>query len=285
MGKRKKTQEAPPVKVRRYRDWTILRRIFAFVFPYKWEVIKLVFLSIVNSLLGLAYPVGVMFIISELTATYDYTTEQFVSDPARFTNVLIVGLGLLGVMILAFYLKKTYIYKMSFLGQSAMLDIRRSLFDNLQILSLNYYVERPAGKIMSSVTNDVDAVSNLISNAIIQIVGDVFTVVSSIVAMLLISFTLSITILVLIPVGFIIMFFFAKKSREYFRKSRETISNITSNLQETISGSRTIKAFVTEDENIETFKELNEADRMVNLSAARMNAFVGPIVQVLIVWQ
>ncbi len=281
MGRRKKPQEAPPVKVRRYRDWTILRRIFAFVFPYKWEVIKLVFLSIINSLIGLAYPVGVMFIMSELTATY--SGGAFISDPARFTNILIVGLSLLGVMVLAFYLKRSYIYKMSFLGQSAMLDIRRSLFDNLQILSLNYYVERPAGKIMSSVTNDVDAVSNLISNAIIQIVGDIFTVVSSIVAMLLISFTLSITILILIPVGFIIMFFFAKKSRKYFRQSRETISNITSNLQETISGSRTIKAFVTEDENIEIFKELNEADKIVNLSAARLNAFVGPIVQVLIV--
>ncbi len=283
MGRSKVTSNPPPTKIRRYRDWTIMKRIFSFVLPYKWEVVKLILLSLLNSLVGLAYPVGVMFIMAELTASYDSVNQVFVNDPTHFSNVLLVGLGLLAVMLLGFYLKKTYTYKMAYLGQSAMLDVRRQVFDRLQILSLNYYVERPAGKIMSSVTNDVDAIANLVSNAVIQIVGDVFTVISSVTAMLLISLTLSATLLLIMPAGFVLMFFFARKSRQYWRRSRETISNITSNLQETISGSRTIKAFVTEDENIEIFKELNEADRNVNLSAARLNAFVGPLIQVLVV--
>src|SRR5271157_4380114 len=277
-----KKKENVPEHVRRYRDWTILKRMFKYVFPYKIQVIQLIFISIGVSLTGLAYPLGVMFIMSEITAAYDATTGKFVSDPSTFNTILLVGLLLLGVMLVAFYLKRTYAYKMSFLGLSAMMDIRRQLFENLQILSLNFYVERPAGKIMSTVMNDVDAVNNLISNAIISVIGDLFTVIASIVAMIIISFILSITILILIPVGAFIMFFFAKKSRDYYRRTRETISNLTGALQETISGARTIKAFVTEDENIEVFRELNYQDRVVNLNAARLNAFVSPIFQVLI---
>jgi len=94
------------MKIRRYRDWTIIKRIFSFVLPYKWEVVKLILLSLLNSLVGLAYPVGVMFIMAELTASYNSETGIFVNDPTHFLNVILVGVGLLAVMLLGFLPEK-----------------------------------------------------------------------------------------------------------------------------------------------------------------------------------
>ena len=114
-------------------------------------------------------------------------------------------------------------------------------------------MNRPAGKIISSLTNDVESVNNLVSNAIIKLIGDLLTVIVTITSLLIISWELTFFILGFAPLIGGILYVFAKKSREYWRKTRRTISLITSLLQESISGSKTIKAFV--NETLESFKK------------------------------
>jgi len=183
------------------------------------------------------------------------------------------------LMIINFLTKRMYQYRINMLGQKAMTDIRNDLFIHLQNLSLKYYTERPAGKIMSTLTNDVGTVNMLISNSLIQLIGDLFTVITTFVLLNIISWKLTLIIIVLAPFFGLIFFQFARRARVYWIRSRRTIANITGILQESISGSRTIKAFATEDLNIATFDTANKEDLKVNWQAAKLNAFLQPVTQ------
>lgn len=265
---KKKKKPGLPKRVRKYPDREIVRRVFKYVFPYKKQVIFLLFLTLISALMGLGYPFGVMIIMENLY-------------PPNYPIILAVGIALVGMMVLMFFVKRTYNYRVSILGIQAMNDIRQDLFDHLQVLSSQYFIDRSTGKIMSTLTNDVGAVNNLISSAVIQFIGDLISVLGTMIALIVLSFPLTVVILLVLAVGAPIFYGFAKRSRSYYRRTQQTISNLTKQLQEGIVGSRTIKAFVTEEENIQKFQETNEQNLAANLSAAKINAYLQPVIQIL----
>ncbi|GAB4307155.1 MAG: ABC transporter ATP-binding protein [Promethearchaeota archaeon] len=267
---KKKFSVEGPKRVRKYRDAVIVKRLFSYVNPYKRRIYYLLVLTLVTALLNLVYPFGVMFIM------------EYLGPPPNFTMIVSVGFGLLALTLGNFFVQKSYNFHISMLGVNVMNQLRQDCFDHLQVLSYNYFVERPAGKIMSTLTNDVGAVNNLISSAIINVIRDLVSVVGSVIAMLFLSPELSGVLLFVFALGAPIFYWFAKKSREFYRQTQRTISSLTGQLQESISGSRTIKAFVTEEENIAKFQELNVENLRANISAGKMNAYLQPVIQLLI---
>ncbi len=249
-----------------YTDKEIFQRTLEYVFPYKKEIKLLIFLVLATSVTQMGYPLGMTFVLQAI-------------ENESMSQLILVGFAVLGITLINYFVKKAYQYRIQIMGQRAMTDIRNDLFAALQSLSLDYYSEFPTGKIMSTLTNDVETVNELISARLIQMIGDVFTVVATFIAMVVISIHLTLVIIVLSPVFALIFIMFAKKTRVYWVRARKTIANITSILQETISGSKTIKAFATEERNIQIFDVANKKDRDTNLSAAKVNAFMQPVTQ------
>jgi ATP-binding cassette, subfamily B, multidrug efflux pump len=276
--KRKNNLSEEEQRTWKYRDTVIFKRLFGYLLHYKKKVFFLFILSIVVSLGGLAFPLMMYRIIDSIQSV---TNDPIVQAQA-WKKIWISSIILLGVISFNMILKWIYQRNIANLSLTAISDIRTDLFDHLQTLSLRYYTIRPSGKILSTLSNDVDRVNNLISNAAIQIIADLLTVTISLTLMLFFSWKLSLLILSFVPVIAVIFFLIARKAREYWRRTRQTIAIITSLLQEAIKGSRTIKAFVTEQQNIESFELATEADRSINLSAARLQAFLAPIIQILI---
>ncbi|MBN2155979.1 MAG: ABC transporter ATP-binding protein [Candidatus Lokiarchaeota archaeon] len=262
----------------KYKDYVIIKRLFNYILKYKRKITVLFILSIIVSLTGLAFPLLMYRIIGSISAVTD---DPLLQNQA-WNEIWIASLILLGVVTFNLFLKWIYQRNVANLSLTAISDIRTELFSHIQTLSLKYYSSRPSGKILSTLSNDVDRVNNLISNAAIQIIADLLTVVIAMTLMMFFSWRLTFLILGFVPVLGIIFFLIARKAREYWRRTRQTISIITSLLQETIQGSRTIKAFVTEQQNIESFQLAAEADRSVNLSAARLQAFLVPFVQIIL---
>jgi ATP-binding cassette subfamily B protein len=254
--------------VKKHPDNVIFRFMLQFLNPYYRDVKILIVLLLATSVTNLAYPVGMTFILEAVMNT-------------DLNRLLMIGMIIAVAMFGNFLTKKSYQYNISKLSQYVMRDIRTRLFKQYQDLSLDFYQQYPTGRLISILTNDVGAVQMLISNALIQAIGDIFTIVSSIVLMFVWSWQLSISLLLLAPIFGSIFYLFALKSREYWIQQRQTIAEITRILQESISGSKTIKAFVTEDQNIETFMNANRADREISMSAAKLHAFLQPIMQVI----
>jgi ATP-binding cassette subfamily B protein len=254
--------------VKSYPDKVIFRRLLKYIEPYKRDMKLLVLLMAITSLTQMAYPVGMTFI---LQAVRDM-------DKAR---LLMIGWLLIGAITMNFLAKRAYQYNINKLGQYVMNDMRLELFGHCQKLSMDFYSEMPAGSLMSRLTNDVGAINALISSHLIQFIGDIFTVVATFTIMIIWSWQLTFTILLFLPLFGAVFYFFALKSRYYWVRQRKTIQEITRILQESVSGSKTIKAFVTEDQNIETFDVANKADRDISLAAARLHAFLQPVTQVI----
>lgn len=276
--KRKKNISEEEQRTWRYRDIIIFKRLFKYLLRYKARVIALFALSIIVSLGSLAFPLMMYRIIGSIQKV----TDDPLIRAQAWKEIWIASIILLSIISGNVVLKWIYQKNMANLSLTAISDIRTDLFSHLQTLSLKYYTMRPTGKIISTLSNDVDRVNNLVSNAAIQIIADFLTVVISLTLMLFFSWKLTLLILGFVPIIGIIFFLIARKAREYWRRTRQTIAIITSLLQEAIKGSRTIKAFVTEQQNIESFQLATEADRSVNLSAARLQAFLAPIVQIII---
>jgi ATP-binding cassette subfamily B multidrug efflux pump len=275
---RKKNVTEEEQRTWKYRDIVIFKRLFGYLLRYRQKVILLFFLSIIVSLGGLAFPLMMYQIIDSIQKV----TEDPLVRAQAWKEIWIASAILLSIVSVNLVLKWIYQRNIANLSLTAISDIRTDLFSHLQSLSLKYYTSRPSGKILSTLSNDVDRVNNLISNAAIQIIADLLTVVISLTLMLFFSWRLTFLILGFVPILAIIFFLIARKAREYWRRTRITISIITSMLQEAIKGSKTIKAFVTEQQNIESFELATEADRSVNLSAARLQAFLAPLIQIII---
>lgn len=268
-------------EVRKYKDSEIFKRIFKYFKPHKKKIIWLILLSVLVSVSGLGYPLLIASIVDPMQqAVKEGVTPEKLAE--IWQTIKIIGFELLIIVTINFLLKWIYQRKVQELSLYTISDVRTDLFGHAQKLSMRYYTNRPAGKIINTLVNDVESVNQLVSQSVIQLIGDLITVVTTLVLLLVTSLELSLFLLAFAPLMVGIMYFFMRKSRYIQRKSRATISVITSMLQESISGSKTIKAFVTEDVNIKDFDIATRADREVHLRAAKINAILAPVIQLII---
>ncbi len=269
MGLFSKKKGNDPRYVRDLPDKIIIRRLLSYLKPYKRDVILLIVLVVYNSIAALAYPIGTKFML-------EYLEDENVNRLLMIAGILI------GILILSFFSQRAYQYNVSKLGQYILYDLRGELFTHIQDLSVEYHTNMPAGKLMSRITNDVDTIQGFVSNNIIQFLGDVISAISMFVTMLIFSWELTLVLLALFPLFGFIFSYAAKRSRYYWRKQRKKISEITRILQETISGVKTIKAFVMEDKNIKNFDLRNRENRDISMQAAKINAALQPVLQLVI---
>ncbi|MBD3352752.1 MAG: ATP-binding cassette domain-containing protein [Candidatus Lokiarchaeota archaeon] len=268
-------------EMRQYKDSVIFKRIFKYLMPMKNRVILLMILSLLVSLTGLGYPLLISQIVDPMEEAVATGVTQAELD-VIWKTIYTLGWILLIIVFANFFLKWVYQRKMAELSLHAISEIRTDLFTHAQKLSLRFYTNRPTGKILNTLINDVESVNQLVSQTVIQLLGDLVTVITTLILLLVTSIELSGFLLLFTPLIGVIMYGFAKKSRMYQRKTRATVSIMTSILQEAISGSKTIKAFVTEDVNIKNFDVATRAAKEVNLRQAKINAILAPLLQLLI---
>ena len=155
------------------------------------------------------------------------------------------------------------------------------MFSKLQYLSFNYFTETESGRTISKLTNDVDALGELLTTGIIDIFADFVSLVWILVLMFILDVRMTLFTLTVIPVLIIIAFIFQKRVRSAYRRTRVPIAQVTANLQETISGVKVTKALSREDKNIQNFKGLNRENYSANIQAASVSSLFMPIIQII----
>ena len=198
------------------------------------------------------------------------------------------GWGLLQtmVMLLAVYLGgatagRAQTRRVGSTGQKVLASLRERLFVQLQALPLGYFDKRPIGDLMSRVVSDVDTLNQLLSQGLIQLLGAVFGLVGILIAMLSLHVELALVCFTIIPVMLGTTAFFAARARAAYRKTRETVGDVTANLQEEIGGVRQAQAFDRTEANIKRFRERNAANRDANVSAVGVTSAFSPSIELL----
>jgi ATP-binding cassette subfamily B protein len=172
-------------------------------------------------------------------------------------------------------------YLVGWVGQRALADLRLQIFRHLQEMPVGFYERRPAGVLISRMTNDVEALDSLVTDTVVTLFQASLTLVGSIVILLALDVKLALITFLIFPVMAAGSLAFRIASADAYRRTRETIGAITAYLQETLSGIRVVRAFHQEPRHQARFAELNEINRAANLTTVNLNAAYFPGVEFL----
>ena len=257
----------PDARTYEYNDSTLLMRMVRYLLAYR----KLFGIVVLLTAIGIAISVWTPFILRQ---AIDVDFPSGIMSEIAFTAGLYIVL-----QVLTWVISYGSGYLMSLMGQRAIYDIRQELYNHVQDLSEEFYDHSSSGRIISRLTNDIDRMSELLGGDLINTFAQIFVVFAIGVAMFVSNSRLAIVSLLIVPLLLLTTIYFRKLLREAYRRTRKTISNVTSNLAESISGAKVTKSFAREQRSAEIFSEINEADYQSNVDAGKAQAAFFPVIR------
>ena len=199
-------------------------------------------------------------------------------DADFLTVILIVFIAAALVNWVATYAQT---YLVNWVGQRALQDLRQRIFAHLQRLSIGFYSRNKTGVLISRLTNDVQALDQLVTDGVVTLFSSTLTLVGTAAILLLMDVELALITFLTFPVLAVGSVVFRIASAGAYRLTREKIAYITAYLQETLSGIRIVRAFGQEPRHLDRFAELNDENRDANMKTVYLNAAYFPSVELL----
>src|SRR6266702_3021429 len=268
-------------------DARIMRRLLTYLRPYiRLTTVALVFLIFV-SLVDLVGPALIGYGIDKYIAP----KTQTLTEAQRSIGLLEVASIYLLVLIIGLVLRYLHVLLLSIIGQRIMLDMRSQMFDHLQRLSLSYFDHNPVGRLMTRLTNDIDALNEMFTSGAISILGDVLTIIGITILLLVINWQLALVTFVVMPPLFWIASYFRVAMRDNFRAIRVRLARINAYVAENIAGMSIVQLFNREQRNYERFDELNRdylgqtiRSLLYFILFSSITNFIGSVAVALIIW-
>ena len=185
------------------------------------------------------------------------------------------------VMALAWVLQTTLVRGLARVGQNIVLGLRQDLFDHLTTLSLRYFSEQKAGWIISRLTSDADALSDVLSQGLTTLVVNTLTIVAAVIGLFILDWRLGLVALVNLPPTLVLGRWFQVKSHAAFLRVRETIAIMTAQVAESVAGMAVVQAYNRERAFLDEFDKANYANRRTNTYAQFLNCLFFPGIELL----
>ncbi len=260
-------------------DFQVARRLLRYLRPYLRLLIPALVLTLMLNLLGILQP--------KFT---QYAIDWHILPRKADGLMLLVGL-FFGVQLLRFVFSYLQTVLINTVGQYVMFDIRRELYDKLQHQEVAYYDRNPVGRIMTRLTNDVDALNELFTAGVTDVLGDVVMIIAIIGVMLWMDVRLTFVTLLTVPMLFAATTWFRKGARKGYDMVRTRIARINAFLQEHFAGAQTVQIFNAEAKSLRKFHDINDDYRKANIDTIFYYAaffplvdFIGAVGIALIIW-
>jgi subfamily B ATP-binding cassette protein MsbA len=170
---------------------------------------------------------------------------------------------------------------MNFIGQRIVADLRASLYRKIQTQSLAFFTKNPTGTLMSRITNDVGFIQGAVSEAVTSLMKDSFTLICLVFVIFYRDWQLAVIAMLVFPLAIYPIAKFGQKMRQIASRTQVTLGSLTTLLQETISGTRIVKAFSMEEYENRRFAGENERLFRLNLKSVSINAVSSPFMEFL----
>jgi ABC-type multidrug transport system fused ATPase/permease subunit len=246
-----------------------LRGLLALLRPYRLRSAAMLLALLVGTAASLAPPLLAKIAIDDGISKHDTTT------------LLLVVLAFLFAAVLVWAMTYVQTYLVGWVGQRALADLRIRIFTHLQSLPIGFYESRPAGVLISRMTNDIEALDSLVTDSVVTLFQAGLTLIGTVVILLTLDVKLALITFCIFPLLAAGSLWFRLVSAGAFRRTRETIGAITAYLQETLSGIRVVRSFGQEPYHEAQFAELNAENRDANMKTVRLNALYFPAVEML----
>ncbi|HEY2334038.1 MAG TPA: ABC transporter ATP-binding protein [Solirubrobacterales bacterium] len=172
-------------------------------------------------------------------------------------------------------------YLVGWVGTRALQDLRERLFSHIQSMSIGFFTRRSPGVLISRMTNDVEALNQLVTSGVVTMFSSTLTLVGVVVILLVLDVQLALVTFITLPLLAIASVIFRIVSAGTYRATRERIAAVTAYLQETLSGVRVVRSFSQEPRHEAVMTDLNEQNRAVNMKTVYLNASYFPAVELL----
>jgi ATP-binding cassette, subfamily B, bacterial len=254
-------------------SWARTRRRLAtlrqLVVPYKGRAV----LSVVSLLASTATALAPPFLAK-------YALDDAIKTNGHGRLYLVVGIFVIaGLANWGMTYAQTYLA--GWVGERMLADLRTTLFGHLQRLSLGFYERTRAGVVISRLTNDVEALDQLVTDGVSSLVRSTLTLCGTAILLFVLDWRLGLATLAVIPAMSVATFFFRKYSARAYSAVRERLGLVTATLAEDLAGMRVVQAFTREQANIRRFHEISDRYRQANQQTVVLNGLYFPFVDLL----
>lgn len=250
-------------------DKTLIRRLYFFIRPYRWYVLLAIALTLGASYLGTIRPKLTQIAVDEYIATDD------------FEGLFYIILLLCGALIGEFFLLVINTYLTRWFGQGTLYSLRNRVFEHIKSLHVQFFDKNPIGRLITRTTSDIEALSELLSDGVVNIIGDSFRIIFILYFMFSMSWELSLVTISVLPLLFYATFWFKRKVRVSFLEVRDQIARLNSFVQEHINGMDVVQLFNREKKQLDKFRGINAGHRKAHIDTIFYFAIFWPVVEVI----
>lgn len=247
----------------------MIRRLYYFFKPYRWWAVFAIVLTLSASYLGTVRPKLTQIAVDEHIADGDV-------DGLLWIILLLVG-ALVGEFLIL--ILNTYITR--WFGQGVLFRLRNAVFEKIQSLHVQFFDKNPIGRLITRTTSDIEALSELLSDGIVNMIGDLFRIFFILYFMLSMSWELTVVSVLVLPVLFYATFWFKGKVRIAYLEVRDQIARLNSFVQEHINGMAVVQLFNREKKEKDKFVDINADHREAHISTIFYFSIFWPVIEVL----
>lgn len=255
-------------------NWSQISRLFSYMKPYRKQLLPVVIITmLLGTLTRLAIPALFIMAIDQAIQPKDG------GDPSLHKLY-----GYAATMLVLYIIQwacNTYRIKYTnVIGQQVIFDLRHDLFRHIQKLSFRFFDKRPAGSVLVRVTNDVNALQDLFTNGVVNLLMDMVQLVGIVIILLVWNFKLGLAIMITVPLMFAVSTALRRRIRFAWQDVRMKQSRINAHLNESIQGMRVTQSYTQEKSNFSFFKHVNGINIKAWNKASALNQAFGPIIEV-----
>ena len=251
-------------------DGRVIRRFFAFVWPYRTTLVLAVLTVLVFVGTQLTIPLVILYAI-------DHTLNPTAIATTTLGTVVMVFASVILLNYLANFLQEILVGRVA---ENVVVDLRRAMFSHLQRVALSFMDKTEVGRVMSRLQSDTGTLQEYLESSVFAI-GDMILLLGITVTILVLDFELGVLTLSIMPVLLVVRYFWLPHARAAFRLARETNSRANGALAESIRGIQTIQLMVRESVNFRLYSKLCDLNRRSHLRAAKLSQVNVPIVDTL----
>jgi ATP-binding cassette subfamily B multidrug efflux pump len=246
-----------------------LMRLLGYLNEYRMHIVTVIVMTIVSTLLSLVGPylIGVAI-------------DKFIMAGDKAGLVRIVAL-MVGAYLASTVASAVAGWVMAIISQRSLMRLRKELFEHMQTLSLAFFDRRPAGDLMSRLTNDVDAIGAALAQNVTQLIQSLLTLVGIVVMMFVLNFWLALASLMVFPVMVGFTAVVGKRIRNSYRDLQRNMGALNGIMQETVSGQRVVIAFEQQESVNRRFTKANDGVKEVGIRATTYAMLIPPLVGIM----
>src|SRR5215831_19777945 len=256
---------------KKYFDFSVLKRVFTFVKPYRWRFIISIILAIVLSLFTPVRPYLIQLTVDKATGKNVHVPwiiqllfpHTQLSDAWQF----VISVTIFQVVFIFIETAARFYFSFitSWLGQSVVRDMRTAVYKKILGLNLKQFDVTPIGTLTTRTINDIESINDIFSDGLVPIFADMLSIVIVLIVMFVTDWRLTLIALIPFPLLIIATYYFKESVNKSFIQVRNAVAALNAFVQEHITGMQIVQAFVAEDREMDKFKKINRHHRNSNI--------------------